>query len=292
MRGRIRRFLNLSLPHLLTLKYSWVYLIVVFGYVFLSLLNHLPFYDPAYPYPNRTQLLLGYGCICPGLYIIIYLIFPRIFKKYLDINRWTMGQEIQSLICLFLAALVTNGLYSLLNIPMRTDPHIYFLSVLHISFSANLLPILYVTSFKCAYFHVRKKLDNDEQPIEIPEPVAQYEAIVDLTSLKGKKYPADDIRYFQVIGNYVYIYYYSTGKIKKDELQTSLLKVKNLLKGHPQFVKCHNNQMVNTKKIMKCEGNSRKMILKLENYADKLPVSRNHMEEIKNIVDRKPKMED
>jgi hypothetical protein len=169
MRGRIRKFLNLSLPHLLTLKYSWVYLILVFRYVFFSLQNHLPFYDPGHLYPNKNWLLFGYGCICLGLYILIYLIFPRIFKNYFDINRWTVGKEIHNLIFFFLAALFINGEYSLMHIPMLTDRRAYFLCVLHISFSGNLIPICGVTAWKCLYYHIRKDLQNEDKTTETAE---------------------------------------------------------------------------------------------------------------------------
>ena len=307
MTNDIKKFLNFSLPSMLSLRYGWIYLAGVFVYVLITLKNHLPFYHQESIVSNTGWIVVGFGLICIGLYELFYAIFPRIFKKYFQSKNWTMGKELLHLLFFFLAAMLVNGAYSLLTIPVISDRLTYLMCVLHISFSSNLLPVFALTFFNHTLYVLRKEQvakENIKDPLaleasqvldqlllltdekELLTAVASTEKI-DFIRINQKMYSKNDICFFKVNGNYTYIFYSSGNVMCKDSIHLSLIKIVDLLAEFPQFVKCHNSYVVNVDKILKCKGNKRDMTLIIKEYNTILLVSRGLADSIKNQVNKK-----
>ena len=238
-----------------------------------------------------------------GLYVLIYAVIPIFFKKYPYVHRWTVGKELRNLLCFFLAVLFVNGIYCLLNIPVNMHLHDYLLSIMHISFSADFMPILLVTLIHHFYVVKFTKQETNETvqslpeneacialevveadcAAEIPAKATDSDSLIDLTMVNGKKYPEKDVWFFHVDGNYTYIHYLCMGKITRDSLPISLVKLKDVLDGYPRFVECRCSHLVHLGKIEKITGPNKKKILKLQNCKDEIRVPYNKAEKIKNI---------
>jgi hypothetical protein len=304
MSEKIKNSLNRSMPYLLGERHGWIYLAAVFVYVTFTLSNHLPFVIPEWDMAYKLYLCLSFGVICVGLYVLIYAVIPNFFKKYPDVLHWTPGKELRNLLCFFLAALIANGIYCLLNIPVNTHLHDYFLSIVHISFSGDFMPILLVTLIHHFYVVKFTKQESNEtvqsMPMnevcialevveehcveEIPAETTDCGSMIDLTGVNGKKYPHEDVRYFHVVGNYTYIHYFSLGKMTYDTLVISLVKLEAMLAVHPQFEKCNRSMVVNTDKILSCQGTKKKTTIKLERWNAPIRVSRDSVDKYRKLA--------
>lgn len=265
--------LNHSMPRLLKPKYGWGYLASVFAYIMIELNFQQPFSDYLLHTPHRSKVLFGFGGIVILLYLLHYLIFPRIFCKYFDDCNWTLKKEIRNLTFFFLVFLLVNLKYVSLCIPTLTDGRVRFLSVLHFTFTACLVPVFCVTFFRITYYLLKKEQSDEKNVWNRPDNTTT-DFRIDLTSLNGKKYHPNDLYFFKVVQNYTFIIYRVDNRMEKDCIQASLIKVQELLADHPQFKKCKNSYVVNEDKISKCTGNKRSMYIQLCHCQEKIPVSR------------------
>ena len=115
------------------------------------------------------------------------------------------------------------------------------------------------------------------------------DTLLDLTLFNAGKYPMCEIWFFNVIENYCYMHYNSAGKRMEINLKISLIKMEELLKPYPRFVRCHNQHIVNTDKIEKRFGSKKKMKVQLIGCKTILSVSYRHAEEIIQLIKKRSK---
>ena len=127
------------------MRYTGLYFIAVFIYVYITLNNHNPFYDPQRTYPNHVFVIAGFASICLLLYSVQYYLAHPLFNNYFNIEQWTLGKELRSLSFFFLASLAANGIFAHYFIAQQLDNECYFGCILHISATANLMPFVLVS---------------------------------------------------------------------------------------------------------------------------------------------------
>ena len=278
MFGEIKKYLNLSLPKLLTFRWGWLYLLTVsiINIVMVYFLH--PFGEPDPLLPHQPYLLTGFGLICSLMYILLYQLVPVVLKWVYKMENWTLALEFRMFGIYFVTMLLLNWVYASLVIPSHKTGWPYFGCIVCFTVMYQLLPVAFCTLLHLTVHLFKTQMAAKEVEMVKVEPIP--DTLLDLTMYNAGQYPANEIRFFKVIGNYCYINYASAGKSVEKDLKISLKKMEKVLKPFPQFVRCHNQYIVNTDKIAKYNGPKRKMEIQLINCKTILPVSYRHADEI------------
>ena len=96
--------------------------------------------------------------------------------------------------------------------------------------------------------------------------------------------PINDLLYIEAQKNNVVVGYVKDGKLRKDELQTSLTAVLNDLGEYDNIFQCHRSFVVNLNNITKAYGNSNGYTMELGGGLATVPVSRSFVGKLKSFI--------
>lgn len=125
---------------------------------------------------------------------------------------------------------------------------------------------------------INKKL-NDNKLIE--EKLVHFESdyVKDNLSIKVSL-----LLLIRAANNYIEVFWKEGDVVKNHMIRTSLLKAEELLKEHKFIFKCHRSYMVNVNYIDKIEGNVQGYKLFFENLDFSIPVSKNFVFKLKELI--------
>ena len=95
--------------------------------------------------------------------------------------------------------------------------------------------------------------------------------------------PLRDLLYLESTDNYVYIYYISHDKLKKELLRNSLKNLENIFKD-TSIIRCHRSYMVNLENLNLVKKKGQKMMIKLNQVEDLIPISKTYQEGFKEFL--------
>ncbi len=95
--------------------------------------------------------------------------------------------------------------------------------------------------------------------------------------------PLRDLLYLESTDNYLYIYYLSHDKLKKELLRNSLKNLEMDFKG-TSIIRCHRSYMVNLENLNLVKKTGQKMEIKLNYLSYLIPVSKTYHQEFKNYL--------
>jgi len=95
--------------------------------------------------------------------------------------------------------------------------------------------------------------------------------------------PLCDLLYLESTDNYVYIYYISHDKLKKELLRNSLKNLENIFKD-TSIIRCHRSYMVNLENLNLVKKTGQKMMIKLNRVEDFIPVSKTYQKGFKEFL--------
>ena len=96
---------------------------------------------------------------------------------------------------------------------------------------------------------------------------------------------ADDLMMIRSADNYVDVFYKSEERIKHKLLRNTLKNIQLALKDHPEFRRCHRTCIVNTSYVLNITNSYKGHRLKLLDLDEEIPVSRQYILGIKEIMD-------
>jgi len=268
MQEKRKKYLDLYLPRLFTLKYGWIYFGGVSVYVLLSLNFQHPFGEYTSNMPHHHCILSCFGCVFALMFLLFYVVLPRIFKHYFDKNNWTLNKELCNLILLYLASCLTNWACVLLTVSPDYDTLTYFARILSFTFTFNLLPVIVVMLIQLVLSMVQKFVITKQT-----EPVKSIDWFY---CANGRAIDMDDILFFFQNRNYQSIYYVSDENIAEEKERRSMKTLLEMMDAYPQFKSCHASYLVNTDKIECSVTECGEKKLKLIGYDKKLNVSYKH----------------
>jgi len=283
MFGKIKNYLNLSLPKLLTFRWGWLYLLTVsiINIVMVYFLH--PFGEPDPLLPHQPYLLTGFGWACALMYILLYQLLPVAMKWVYKMENWTLALEFRMFGIYFVTMLLLNWVYASLVIPSHKTGWPYFGCIVCFTVMYQLLPVAF-----CTLLHLTVHLFKTQMAAKEPEKPATPELVpdrvLDLTVYHAGVYPLADIRFLDVDGNYTRIHYINKNRLKHDMVHLSLTKVFTKLDMHPQFVHCRISCVVNLDYVTVHTSNSREMKLKLTDCPAPVNVSRDKIPQIKQLL--------
>jgi DNA-binding LytR/AlgR family response regulator len=260
-------------------------------FIFLFILLFKPFGLAEYPNKKLVFISLGYGLVTFLSIIVFNRLFPFLFPKYFNEQCWTTGKQI----LLILTIIFIVGLGNYFISPLLVD------SELDIN---NLIWFQGITIMVAAlpvgiYFLIRqnqllKKFSKEAGDIDekLADRLKKNDHEVDVIDTPTKKivltgtnqgeqldlYP-DDIHVISAASNYIRVFHMQKEKLEYSIIRSTLKKAEEAVLKHPNFFKCHRAHIINLDKVIHVEGNAQGYKIRMDNYADVIPVSRNLNEE-------------
>ena len=300
------------------------------SFVFLFLLLFKPFYLHLYDFPRLFFTALFYGSITTvvllgGGYFFVKVLIPRISEE-----KWTLGKQILYLSFLMICIAWLNGFLTavIYNVSL---PASWYLSMFKWVLMLGVIPVTITETISYnRYLHqhlhnaqqisaivTEKKthavpplppgktvflqdehvyITKNETPKIIGEPVSADECDVVLTGENhGDRLalPGDKLLAVQALDNYVNIYWEEQDQLQTTLIRNTLSNIADQLKGIEHIYKTHRGWLVNTKRVLKVEGNAQGLKLQVELLRLQVPVSRANISGYrqvyrKNMERRKP----
>jgi len=244
-----------------------------------------PFGIHCWNHPFKKYLLCGFGINFLLSYLLIYSVLPLAYKRYFLPANWTIQKDVLISLLLFILFGVTNWLYEVFIIDKADMTIQSFLEIQCNTFVFGLLPKTCVAIL--SYLKSKSINQQPEKALAQNSIEVEYKAgNTDILQLNTDSILVHTIRYIHVEENYATLYLYSNGKQQKLTYNKSLKKIELSLKPYCQFVRCQKSYLVNTHHIKAAKCNSAGGNLLLENYKDKIPVSRKYYPRVKASLSR------
>lgn len=229
-----------------------------------------------------------------GSQLISRIILPRIFQKTFTYEKWTVGKEIMLFVFeLSLAFLLGYFLLKVIwQIPAGELLYKTFKNVATVLLGIQLF-ILPLSIFIKKEMVLQKHLDYAKHlnmvlfkyrngPLKIKK---ELTLLLDSNDkLESLQLNANYLDFIKVTDNYVEIYYSENGASKKTLLRNTLKSINDAVKDVDFIFQCHRSYVINLRKVVSINGNSRGYKINIENYSDDIPVSRNKILEFDSLI--------
>ncbi|MEM1325759.1 MAG: LytTR family DNA-binding domain-containing protein [Bacteroidota bacterium] len=230
-------------------------------------------------------LCLGYGGVAFLVCGTWMLLFPRIFPRWFDNEKWTTGREIIYLSSLVFTIGAVNLLYSnLMGAFALTWAD--FQTIQLYTLSLAIFPIIVITFFVEKRQTRRHTLlsDSISSALEKQESTSTNQNLITLTASNDEsiQLAADQIFYLKSDANYIEVFHQKEDTLEKELLRNTLKSIADQLSDENQFFRCHRSYLVNLDKVVRISGNAQGLKLHLKDVDDIVPVSRKHNDFLKN----------
>ncbi len=262
-----------------------------------------------------------YFWTCLGIYFFI-LFFQPFILNYQDLNNqllYISGFSIITYISLVLFFIVLPWIFPSLLTPMKHETRVFVLinslawlfcstgfvfymryvgkidMTLYLVFKTGLLcmvPIVILAiireneSLRNQVLYLRESnvklnLMANGRPSESTEKIC---FISDNKSESIELYP-QEVLLIKSADNYVEIFYLQDNSLKQKLIRTTLKGLESQLKTHGEFLRCHRTCIVNTRYTVKLTRGYSGYGLKMHGYEKEVPVSRQYLLAVRDILD-------
>lgn len=235
--------------------------------------------------------------------IVTYLL-PALFPSYYKEQNWTLGKYLINMLLLLL--LITVGIWAFQSwlMGIGLNARLFFLSLSWVAVLAPFPTILFLMWNRNLQLsrnlreateiniYLSKKISSGD---EIVSPEEKEGPLIMLVFSGGTKetleVQASDFYYAEAEGNYVKVTFRSTKgeKLVQKMLRITMKQAEDAATACPFIVRCHRAFLVNTRLVMKVDGNSQGYRLRLEGCDEEVPVSRAYAKEVKTLIENKLK---
>ena len=131
-----------------------------------------------------------------------------------------------------------------------------------------------------------KKLQNAGQDSPIIEENTYQDSQITLegTTNEHVTLKISDLLYIEAVGNYVKVCQLQDDEVHFTMLRTTMKQMEDALQAYPMIVRCHRAFMVNLCQVEQISSNSRAMQLVMHHSHDAIPVSRSHVNKLKELL--------
>ena len=231
--------------------------------------------------------------------VVAFVLFPKLFKRFYDPERWTIGKNLLHCSCflLFLGlACFIYDYYFLMRMDFWSDlDTTIFYKMLLIDVSAAITIVIIPLIFGFFIIENNALKRNLQEAIRmnklLSERNIQEEKGGDAIILSGDTKESicvlpDNIMYMESSGNYVDVCYREEGNMKHKLLRSTIKQMDEMMEKYGCFVRCHRAYIVNVNKIMNINGNAQGYRLNLEDTQQEIPVSRTYLKDFKSFLNK------
>lgn len=246
------------------------------------LLLFQPFDISALPVKEKKTLIGGLSVITFLSLSLNLLVLPSLFPKNFSSSHWNIKKEIFWNLWILFTIL---GGYFLLNNSLGVL-QFGFNMVIKLLLTA-VIPIsvlIIVNHNKILRSHLKladelsKKLKDNKT---IHDKIVYFNSDYQKDSLAIK---VSLLLYIRSANNYIEIFWKEGDLVKTQMVRCSMVSAEENLKEHKFIFKCHRSYMVNINYIDHIEGNSQEYKLYFENITTPIPVSKNSVEKLKELI--------
>lgn len=265
-----------------TFRHLFVFGSAVFALIFLWIFEPYGLYN----------LTLKEKIIAVGLYVGIGMILTLLqffpLQKLLIKNHTVLN----SILWIMLSIVIIGTSSSVINSYLYNDGHLNLIAFLYfqgIILSINIIP---VAAFVLVHYNItlKKRLKiatsvNDTLQAKSDKSQDKKKEVVLNSENKkeGMTISLDSLIFISSEENYIEVNYLENGIAKKNLLRYSLSRIEQDNTNITEIFRCHKGFVVNKRKIESISGNAAGYKLKLRDYNDLIPVSRQWNKEMKTI---------
>lgn len=230
----------------------------------------------------ETAILAGtFIPIFLGLSINFYGI-ARLFPHLFDGNNWNVGKETVWAIWNFITIMFMVSIYWSL-VPACGSSSIVWTEQILNALLIGLIPITICIYFNYSYMLRRKLVQAEKLNAILKEKISYHEhGQLNLTGANNSDKVSlitDNLLLIQSEDNYSKLILDVAGNIEKKLIRSSLKHIEDQIE-YPFIVKCHRSFIINLARVEDVSGNARDFKVKLKNYPDWIPVSRDAYKQI------------
>jgi len=234
--------------------------------------------------------VLVMGLVSAATFFLSTMIFPGLFPKLFNPDRWTIRKEL----------IWNTGMIVVLAVGFSVSALLFRISGLKSMtlFRSGALALLPLVLFNLINYNrsLKEKLvhaiDSGRHWLaeERKSPLQAITDRVRIESESGKEFFEGEVRNIVLIqsaSNYIEIFYRDGGVVRKQLLRQTLTAVELKLSAFPCIRKCHRRCLVNTGQVLKLTGISPNYTLEAEGLDFRIPVSRQNVAEFRKLVSSK-----
>lgn len=255
--------------------------------VFLFVLFFQPFPLETLDYNNRLLYVAGFGAITFLISVFILVGLPFMFPKWFKTSEWESGPPFILNILLLILTATAFAFYIRFVGKSSLSLYIIFKMVLVCLIPAFILVILYKNKSQERMIELLRE-QNKAYVLKINEyekNSGQKEISIfsanksDNVTLKSK-----DIIHIKSADNYIEIFYLENDSIEKKIIRNTLKDIEAQLSEHKNIIRCHRTSLINIFYIEKLTRDYSGYSLLVSELAEKVPVSRQYVLQIKHAI--------
>jgi len=222
---------------------------------------------------------------------IVFVLFPKIFKRFYNPDTWTVGKTLLTFlfVIVLMGLCVTSLNYFVIN---KDFPERYisiFLMDMFASLTIGSIPaciIMFIIQNRELQHNLKEAKDLNKLLTERIKPniLEEGQIILSGSTKESITVKPEDIIYMEATGNYVNVHYKQDNKVTYKLLRITITQVEEALQQHVIFIRCHRAFIINTHKIYNVKGSAQGYKLKLYDSIDEIPVSRTYLKSLRDIL--------
>lgn len=255
--------------------------------MFLFLLFFHPFDYSVQEFNDQLIFVLGCAVITFLILLVFRIILPVSFTRRIRLESLKISNEVGLILLIWLFIAIANIFYlryvGHLELTIFTGLRIALFSV----FPSVILKLADVnTGLREQLKHSVEKNLRLGHDLSVAGDVEQAPEVF-LSESQNDKFEVlpEYILLVKSADNYVEIVYLIDGELKQRLMRNTMKNIQQHLKKHPEFVRCHRTCIVNTSYILNLTNSYKGHRLKILHYEEELPVSRQYLLDVKEILD-------
>jgi DNA-binding LytR/AlgR family response regulator len=255
--------------------------------MFLFVLFFQPFESRQQEFNNRLVFLLGIAVITFVILVLFRIIMPVSLTRRIHAESLKISNEV-GLILLIWIFISTANIFYLYYVGKIV---LTFAEAVQISlFSAFPSIVLKLADVNMMLreqlrLFVRRNIQLEHDLANAKE--RQSDPVVFESESQSEKIELmpDEVMLIRSADNYVDIFYKREDQVKHKLLRNTMKNVQQVLKHHREFLRCHRTCIVNSSHILNMTNSYKGHRLKLLDFDEEVPVSRQYILGIKDVLD-------
>jgi len=238
--------------------------------------------------PNTNLIIAGYGLVTFIILIINLFLIENLFPRVFSDSNWTVLGEIIWILWIIITIGTANIFYTHYFFKVPPMEFRFFILFILFTLAIGIIPVTFMILLKQNRQLKKYVLLADQLNAGLSDHQPGTEESKDIISLyserKQQKFEINANKIITIVsdGNYVTIYFESTGNMDKQILRNTHQDIAKQCSDVPFLFKCHRAYIINLNKIEKARGNSQGYKLTLQNFDQEIIVSRSYAKEFKS----------
>lgn len=255
--------------------------------MFLFLLFFHPFEYAVEEFNDQLLLVFGVAVITFLILVLFRIILPYSVTKRIRVETFKISNEVGLILLIWLFISTANIFYLRFVGQLEMSISIGFRISLYSVFPSVVLKLADVNAAlrDQLKLHVEKniKLGHDLSMAE--HEVRAPEVFLSETQNDKLEILPEYLMLVKSADNYVELIYKDDDVIKQKLMRNTLKNIQQQLRRYPEFVRCHRTCIINSSYILNFTNSYKGHRLKILDYEDEIPVSRQYLLNVKDILD-------